>query len=65
VSETAIGLDVVYSPDDSGYYCQVSDRNGKDLHETEVWKTKATAVKHAQDWIRKNVGKCRVVQFDI
>ena len=40
-----IFYDVVYSPDDGGYYCQAFERNGKDEYTTDVYSSAQQAIK--------------------
>jgi hypothetical protein len=41
--------DVIYSPDDRGYYAEVFDSTGKTCKTTKLVKTHATAARHGWD----------------
>jgi hypothetical protein len=41
--------DVVYSPDDGGYYCEVYTEHNEDLMQTEVLPTREQAEKAVKD----------------
>ena len=35
--------DIIYSEDDGGYYCEIYNQQGKDLHTTELYPTQKQA----------------------
>ena len=47
---------VAHSPDDGGYYAEVFDYNGGDLHSTEITIFKADAESLARIWINEYIG---------
>jgi len=43
-NQTKTFYDVIYSPDDDGWYCSVYNKQGKDLYNTCVCDTRKEAV---------------------
>lgn len=48
-----VDYDLVESPDDGGWYCEVFDPlTGRTLHLTKVYATSGEAERHALSWIQ-------------
>ena len=46
-------IDIVYSQYDSGYYCQVWDRQGKDVFQGEICNSEIASLKEAKAAIER------------
>ena len=47
-------IDVIYSPDDGGWYAEIYGQLGQDLHTTELADDRDMAAAEAEDWAAKN-----------
>jgi hypothetical protein len=57
--------DIVYSPDDDGWYVQVYDEVGRELHATDVCSSKAKASAAAKAWCHSNgIPRWRILSSD-
>ena len=46
-------IETTHSPDDGGYYAEVSSTNGKTVHDTKIFSTRKAAYNAAAKWARK------------
>jgi hypothetical protein len=47
-------ITATYSRHDGGWYCEVTDREGYELHVTDVAATRGSALLLAGDWVRRH-----------
>ena len=53
-SKPPANVDIVYSPDDGGYYCEIYGEIGQELHQTELADDIYMAANDADKWIEAN-----------
>ena len=45
---------VIWPTRDQGYYAEITNRQGEDIHTTDSYETEAQAVRAAREWIDQN-----------
>ena len=63
LDDSPVAFDLVYSPDENGFYTELVSRQGKTLHVTELRGTELEAVNDARSWALENGATRPLVQL--